>query len=54
MVKCRNIAYLASYKDALIAPEDGKNILIDIHEGICVHHASSRALVAKALRAGFY
>jgi hypothetical protein len=27
-----------------IAPEDGKNILLDIHEGICDHHASSRAL----------
>src|SRR4051812_34649855 len=33
---------------------DSKTILQDIHEGICVHHAGSRALVAKALRAGFY
>ena len=33
---------------------DGKTILQDIHEGICGHHAGSRALVAKALRAGFY
>src|SRR3954464_3328649 len=33
---------------------DGKAILQDIHEGICGHHAGSRSLVAKALRAGFY
>src|SRR5215216_6696204 len=33
---------------------DGKTILQDIHEGICGHHAGSRSLVAKALRAGFY
>lgn len=37
-----------------ISPEDGKAILLDIHAGTCGHHASSRALVAKALRAGFY
>ena len=37
-----------------IAPEDGKAIVLDIHAGICGHHASSRALVAKAFRAGFY
>src|SRR4051812_23986224 len=33
---------------------DGKIILQDIHEGICGHHAGSRSLVAKVLRAGFY
>ena len=37
-----------------IAPEDGKSILLDIHEGMCGHHAGSRALVGKAFRAGFY
>jgi hypothetical protein len=37
-----------------ITPEDGRSILIDIHEGIWGHHASNRALVAKALRTGFY
>ena len=37
-----------------IAPEDGKAILLEIHAGTCGHHASSRALVAKALRDGFY
>ena len=29
-------------------------MLPEIHAGTCGHHASSRALVAKALRAGFY
>ena len=37
-----------------IEEEDGKALLLEIHEGICGHHASSRALVAKAFRAGFY
>ena len=37
-----------------IDPEDGKAILLDIHAGTCGHHTSSRALVAKAFRAGFY
>ena len=33
---------------------DGKAVLLDIHEGTCGHHAGSRTLVAKALRAGFF
>jgi hypothetical protein len=37
-----------------VTPEEGKVILKDIHEGICGHHASSRAIIAKAFRAGFY
>ena len=37
-----------------IDPEDGRAILLDIHAGTCGHHASSRALVTKAFRAGFY
>jgi ribonuclease HI len=37
-----------------IAPEDGIALLRDIHEGTCGHHASSRTLVAKAFRLGFY
>jgi hypothetical protein len=32
----------------------GQEILRDIHQGECGHHASSRALVAKAFRHGFY
>src|SRR5664279_4104722 len=37
-----------------ISPEDGRSILLDIHQGICGHHASSRSLVNKDFRAGFY
>lgn len=37
-----------------VTNSDGKSILLDIHEGICGHHAGSRSLVAKALRASFY
>jgi hypothetical protein len=37
-----------------IAPEDGIALLKDIHEGTCGYHASSRTLVAKAFRSGFY
>jgi hypothetical protein len=31
-----------------------KALLHDIHEGICEHHASSRSMVGKAFRQGFY
>jgi hypothetical protein len=34
--------------------EDGRDILREIHQGECGHHASSRALVAKAFRHEFY
>ena len=37
-----------------VEPEEGRRILLDIHEGICEHHASRRALAAKTRRAGFY
>jgi hypothetical protein len=37
-----------------IASEDGIALLCDIHEGTCGHHASSRTLIAKAFRSGFY
>jgi transposase InsO family protein len=37
-----------------IAQEDGIALLREIHEGTCGHHASSRSLVAKAFRSGFY
>ena len=37
-----------------ISPEEGQQILQEIHSGTCGHHASSRTLVAKAFRAGFY
>jgi ribonuclease HI len=37
-----------------ISAEEGRVILQDIHSGVCGHHASSRALVAKAFRHGFF
>jgi hypothetical protein len=37
-----------------ITPEEGIALLWDIHKGTYGHHASSRTLIAKALRSGFY
>jgi ribonuclease HI len=37
-----------------IEPEEGIELLREIHQGECGHHASSRALVAKAFCHGFY
>ena len=37
-----------------VEPAKGQEILLDIHQGECGHHVSSRALVAKAFRHGFY
>jgi hypothetical protein len=37
-----------------ISQVDGIEILREIHEGECGHHAAARSLVAKALRHGFY
>jgi hypothetical protein len=37
-----------------IEPEEGIELLREIHQGECGHQASSRALVAKAFRHGFY
>jgi hypothetical protein len=34
--------------------EEGKDILEEIHKGICSNHASSRTLVSKAFRRAFY
>jgi hypothetical protein len=34
--------------------EEGKTLLLDIHKGICGHHASSRSMVRKAFGQGFY
>jgi hypothetical protein len=34
--------------------KEGKMLLLNIHEGICGHHASSRSMVGKAFRQGFY
>lgn len=37
-----------------VEPEEGQEILRDIHQGECGHHACSRTLVGKAFRHGFY
>jgi hypothetical protein len=37
-----------------VTPQEGQIILKDIHAGVSGHHASSRAIAAKAFRAGFY
>jgi hypothetical protein len=37
-----------------ISQVDGIEILREIHEGKCGHHATARSLVAKAFRHGFY
>ena len=34
--------------------EEGKDILREIHEGVCGNHAASRSLVGKAYRSGFF
>src|SRR3954468_6823484 len=45
---------IAQILQKCIKEEDGKALLLEIHEGTCGHHASSRVLVSKAFRAGFY
>jgi hypothetical protein len=37
-----------------VTPQEEQEILKDIHAGVYGHHASSRAIVAKAFCAGFY
>ncbi|XP_073360084.1 uncharacterized protein [Aegilops tauschii subsp. strangulata] len=37
-----------------VSPEEGHQILNEIHSGDCGHHADSRSLVAIAFRHGFY
>ena len=37
-----------------VTPEEGHEMLLEIHQGECGHHACSRALVAKVFRHGFY
>ena len=37
-----------------VSPEEGREILREIHEGDCGHHAGSKSLVAKAFRHSFY
>jgi hypothetical protein len=37
-----------------ITPQEGQEILKDIHAGVCGHHTSSKTIAAKAFHAGFY
>jgi hypothetical protein len=37
-----------------VSTEEGKEILQEIHEGVCRNHAASRTLVGKAFQSGFY
>jgi hypothetical protein len=37
-----------------VTPQKGHAILHDRHVGVCSHHASNRAIAAKAFSAGFY
>ena len=37
-----------------IDEEGGKALLLEIHEGTCGHHVSSRVLMSKAFKAGIY
>jgi hypothetical protein len=45
---------IAGILQRCVTPQEGQDILKDIHAGVCGHHASSRAIAAKAFRAGFY
>jgi hypothetical protein len=45
---------ITSVLQQCVTPQEGQEILRDIHTGVCGHHASSRAIAAKAFRAGFY
>ncbi|XP_066347542.1 uncharacterized protein [Miscanthus floridulus] len=37
-----------------IPTDQGKQLLLEVHAGICGHHAAPRSLVGKAIRQGFY
>jgi hypothetical protein len=45
---------ITSVLQRYITPQEGQVILKDIHAGVCGHHASRRAIAAKAFCAGFY
>jgi hypothetical protein len=37
-----------------VCTEEGREILKEIHEGLCANHATSRTLVSKTFRSGLY
>ena len=48
------IAVFPKRFSGVFPPEEGQEILHEIHEGDYGHHAGSKSLVAKAFRHGFY
>jgi hypothetical protein len=34
--------------------EEDKGLLLNVHKGVCGHHASSRSMIGKAFQQGFY
>ncbi|KAI5011851.1 hypothetical protein ZWY2020_023985 [Hordeum vulgare] len=64
-IQCRSAAYAIINRELVrrsvtgvfhrcVESEKGQEILKDIHQGECGHHAASRTLVAKAFHHGFY
>jgi hypothetical protein len=45
---------IAGVLQRCVTPQEGQEILKDIHAGVCGHHVSSRAIAAKAFWARFY
>ena len=62
-LRARNYRILGEelYRGGVCAPllkcisrEEGKQLLVEIHAGMCSSHIATRALVGKAFREGFY
>jgi hypothetical protein len=51
--RCTSPPLQASCSDACPSPQ-GRELLRDIHAGVCGHHAAPRTLVGNAFRQGFY
>jgi hypothetical protein len=51
LYKCRSASAILM---KCVSTEKGKEILQEIHEGVCGNHAASRTLVGKAFCFGFY
>jgi hypothetical protein len=52
-----NDLYKVSISDPLlhcISKEEGQQILMEVHAGVCGGHIGARALAAKVLQQGFY
>jgi hypothetical protein len=45
---------ITSVLQRCVTPQEGQDISKDIHAGVCGHHASNRAIAAKAFHAGYY